>query len=185
MNLYNFFKSTKGNRDEVFKTTLNLFEKKPINILEIGAIRDFSPASRFGDGWSTYFFMDYVEACGGELTIVDKDEGAIMMCEKLVEIHPLKRHVKIINDLGINQINDSYDLVYLDGGNDVDEMLAEYEKCNKSSLVLCDDFNGKGTLLEKKHDDFYLFAWENNPHTMALYHSPLFGKKILKPIATS
>ena len=63
MNYYEQFKTQQSNRDPYFNYTLSLFNRKPINILELGCARDFN--SRLGDGWSSFHFLEYISKYGG------------------------------------------------------------------------------------------------------------------------
>ena len=56
----------------------------------------------------------------------------------------------------LKKLNRRWDLVYLDGGENPQEMLHEYEASN-AKYVLCDDFSTKGLLLKKKYPNFRLY----------------------------
>lgn len=175
MNYYQFFKNSVGNRDTIFNYVLEKFYNRPISILEIGCSRNLDAGSRMGDGWSSLHFYDYISANGGKLDIVDLDPGAIENCKLLLGSHPdYPKNVKFHVDYGINLINKEYDLIYLDGGDNPNEMIEEYEliqKVSPNSIILCDDFHSKGSLLRQKYSNFELIKWNGNDHEMALYDS--------------
>ncbi len=197
MNYYEYFKSTKGNRDTVFQDVLARLNGKSASILEVGCSRDLSNYARQGDGWSSFHFLEYVAKHGHALHICDIDQKAIDNCWELLNTFPdvEKQDVCLYKESGVTLINSwlDYHLYYLDGSNNPQEMVDEYEgilklqaEINSYSktyfpLVLCDDFQIKGTLIREKYTNFLLYKWENSDHEMALYGAET-GVKILKKI---
>lgn len=190
MNYYEYWKSSKGNRDEVFNDVFQNLNK-PVNILEIGVSRNLDPAVRGSDGWSSLYFANHIKMFGGKLVSVDLDPNAIKNCKILCqELDDDISHDYYV-DFGTSILIEkkiTYDLIYLDGGDGEDEMLEEYEiianrRTGTLPLILCDDFHVKGGLLRKKYDKFLLYKWENNPHEMGLYGTQDNGLvKIMKII---
>jgi hypothetical protein len=198
MDYYQYFKDSKGNRDTVFQDVLERFNKKSIAILEVGCARNLSKGSRQGDGWSSFHFLEYVSEHGHILDICDIDQEALVNCQLLLKTFPRKYAIES-HELGFHRCTGvsamfiDYDLFYLDGGDDPNEMVEEYEEIlklkeklkhpdnNYNPLVLCDDFHAKGSLLRKKYPEFLLYKWENNDHEMALFGAES-GVKLLQPI---
>lgn len=172
-NYFQFFKESVGNRDTVFNYVLEIFGKKPISILEIGCTRNLDHGARMGDGWSSLHFYDYISTNGGQLDIVDLDQSAISICNLLLSSHPnYPNNVTLTVDYGRNLITKKYDLIYLDGGDDPNEMVEEYEliqKVSPNAVILCDDFHAKGSLLRLKYPNYELIKWHGNSHEMAIY----------------
>lgn len=166
---YNFFKNTEGARDYIFQNTCKLLNSKPAKIIEIGCSRNISESSRFSDGWSSYFWYDYVKENGGSLDIYDIDQSALDNCKKLFE-NLSDENINFICDDGTKYITDNYDLAYLDGSDCPNEMLNQFEKIDrKKTIILCDDFDNKGSILRNIHKDFLLMHLKNTPFEMALY----------------
>ena len=169
MDYYKIFKETKGNRDPIFQEVLNNFIKKPISILEIGSLRDLQNG-RAGDGWSTFHFAEYVKNYGGEITVCDIDKGALDSCKMAID--PFYNQINFHHGDGLTYLksfsNKRYDLIHLDGSDNPNDMLAEYENA-KASLILCDDFSTKGILLRQKYPRFRLYRWPGYGHEVALY----------------
>jgi predicted O-methyltransferase YrrM len=169
MNKYcEYFKTVKGNRDSYFELVLNYFQGKPIKILEIGSARNLDFGGRQGDGWSSIHFYNYIKANGGSLKIVDIDHRAIENCKQLLENYSADVSFEVAD--GIDFINDSYDLIYLDGGDDPVDMVKQYQKISSKTIVLCDDFSTKGSVLRTAFPKFRLLKWVGNPHEMAIYN---------------
>lgn len=168
MNQYfNYFKTSTNDRDFVFKEVLNFFNKAPLRILEIGCSRtlDFI-TGKSGDGYSSFFWAEYVKEHGGKLTIVDIDETAINNCKTLLS--DFNDIIFIVGD-GINYITEDFDLIYLDGGDNPVETLNQFNKVNRfKSSILCDDFHTKFCFVRQQNPDFKLYQVNSN-HQMAFY----------------
>jgi len=166
---YNHFKSTVAGRDYIFHNVRKLLGGRPAKIMEIGSSRDLSFEARFSDGWSSYFWLEYIQIFGGQLDIFDIDQNALDNCKKLFEGSETP-NINFICDDAVSHIKDNYDLIFLDGSDCPNEMLSQFEKIDRTkSIILCDDFNSKGSLLSKKHKDFLLFYLANTPFQMAVY----------------
>lgn len=166
----NHLLKTEAGRDHIFKHCLDMFNHNPVNILEIGAARDLSDQARFGDGWSSIFWARYIEQYGGRLDIVDIDNQALENCKKLV--HGINAKINFLNDDAYNHISDStYDLIYLDGSDDPQEMLKQFNKIDRTqTVILCDDFNSKGSALRLAYPVFDLFYLTGSRFEMAVYN---------------
>jgi hypothetical protein len=152
-------------RDEVFKTALTYLKGEPASFIEVGCLRDLK--GRAGDGWSTLHWADYVERNGGELTVVDITQESLDLCKGLVDNFNIEAN--FICDKGENQVDSTYDFVYLDGGVCPHEALTQFEKCNtETQVILMDDFHTKGVIVDEKYPDKLLFRFSNG-HKMALY----------------
>ena len=178
MNYYDFWKNSKGNRDIVFNSIFKNFHN-PITILEIGVSRDLNPAVRSSDGWSSLYFTDHTLKFGGKLISVDLDPQAISNCKILCEEPDKTITHEYYTDFGTSILKEkefeNIDFIYLDGGDDPQEMVDEYELIKTRFLspippvVLADDFHSKGYLVRQKYPNFFLYKWENNVHEIAMY----------------
>lgn len=169
---YKAFVEVKGNRDVVFDATLNHFKNKPINILEIGCARNLNLVSRKSDGWSTCFWADYISKNQGHLTTCDISENSINNCKELIS-HWLGEKTKNDGDIWLfdqayHGDYEVYNLVFLDGGDNPQETLDQYNGCVKAGVevILIDDFHTKGVGIEDIPDTRWI--WDNK-HEMAAF----------------
>jgi hypothetical protein len=174
MNKYDFFKKTAGNRDSVFNYLIdNFFKEMPINILEIGCLRDASEGSRRGDGWSDFHWIDYQDKYGGNLTICDISQNNLDVSSSLISNFPRidSLSVNFLCEDGFKVIKDSsnYDFYYLDGGDNPYESLDQFEAIPKNKIILIDDAHTKGVLIRDKYKNYICFGWKNHDHKMVLY----------------
>ncbi len=166
-NYYKWFKENLGNRDPIFMDVLNLIKPTPAKILEIGTMRSIH--ERSSGGASTFFWAEYIKEFGGELHICDLSSVSLSFSRNALKEFYDKATFHL--DTGINvvkKLNTEWDIVYLDGDDDPQEMLDEYEAC-KAKYILCDDFSSKGTLLREKHPNFRLYKWRDSNHELALF----------------
>ena len=165
---YKWFKDGKGNRDPIFKEVLSLFNKQPIDILEIGTMRSID--ERSSGGASTFFWAEYIKNYGGELHICDTSQDALNFSYNALK--GFFDYAMFYKDTGLNFIRNfspkKWDLVLLDGSDDPKEMLEEFKAVN-AKAILCDDFYTKGAYLREKYPNFKLYKWKNCSHEMALY----------------
>ena len=134
-------------RDFIFEFTLSQFKNKPVKIFQVGAIATFRIAWRVGSGWADTIFGPYIENYGGKLTIAD------------INLDNLSHSIFAASSLGykieakygdaIDYLdNDTYDIYYLDGGNDPQETLDQFNKIkDQKAIVIIDDYSIKGTLI--------------------------------------
>jgi len=136
-----FFEKEIG-RDWIFKEVVSLFDKAPLKIGEIGCAR--SPAGRAGDGWSTFFWANYIEKFGGELHTCDIDEKAIEFTKNSIPENYNVTYYCMGGEEFIKE-NGPFDFVYLDGSNDPKEAQAQFNLLkNKTDVILVDDWWIKG-----------------------------------------
>ncbi len=167
MNYYKQFKEGKGNRDSIFRDILAKFNNQPINVLEIGAMRD--PNGRSGDGFSSFFFAEYIKTYGGKLIVCDIDPNAIACCATLIGDYYNLIEYYVCSGIDCLKANQQhFDLILLDGSDNPNEMLEEYELC-RAKYIICDDFSTKGLLLRQKYPDFRLYKWNGYGHEVAIY----------------
>lgn len=173
---YNYWKNsinTSLSRDPIFLDVLSRFEQKPINILEIGCARNIDNQSRYGDGWSSLFWADYIMNYGGSLLSCDIDLNSINNVKILLDQIPIKFNTVVEDGSIVLKSKNCYDLIYLDGSDCPNQMLDQMSLCDlENSYVFCDDFNQKGTLVSQKYSNHILFVLSNN-HQMALFHNSI------------
>ena len=137
-------------RDPVFTKVLDEANGRPLNIFQIGAIETLEGlAWRMGSGWSDIIWGQYIKQYGGSLTIVDINMNHLG--HSLLAAQKLGYEVDLIYGDAIDHIESrDYDIYYLDGSNDPKEALDQYVKIrDKQSIVIIDDYNIKGTLIDK------------------------------------
>ena len=188
MDYYEYWKNSKGNRDVVFEDVFNNL-KKSITILEIGVSRNLDKAVRGSDGWSSLFFANHIKQYGGKLISVDLEPTAIENCKVLCEELDKDILHEYITDTGVNALtslnNEDIDFIYLDGGDDPQEMVDEYELILNRKyipLVLCDDFHTKSVLMREKYPTHTLYKWLGNPHELGFYNGKEPQIKFMKII---
>lgn len=167
---YKYFKNSINHRDFVFRMCLDEFAKmnKPINILEIGTSRSYD--GKAGDGWSTLFWCEYIEKYGGKLLVCDVDPEAISVSKTLTSDYYGKIDITFLCEDGLKHIDNSYDLIFLDGSDCPNQMLEQFEKVDrKTTKILCDDFHVKGKIVRKRYKDFKLIK-VNDIHEMSIYY---------------
>lgn len=180
MNYYERFKSTKSNRTPYFQYVLNLFNEKPINILELGTSRTLDD-SWIGDGHSAFHLIEYIDKFGGNFITNDIDPQNIENCKQLLSTYPnidrLKNNIGYVIGDSLNLLEeykkkDNWaDLIYLDVGDGPQLTLDCFEKINlDKTTVFVDDFSSKGILLSQKYPNYLEMGWPQPiGHKMALY----------------
>lgn len=173
MDYYTYWKESlckNLSRDKIMIDVLNKFEKKPIKVFELGTSRDISPQARYGDGWSSLFWAEYIKDNGGSLLTCDISEQSINNAKTLLSSFTTIDVTYIVEDgFKLLKQNNDYDLICLDGSDDPNEMLLQLRECDLNrSYVLCDDFNSKGVLASVEYPNHILYRLENN-HQMALF----------------
>ena len=106
-------------------------------------------------------FGEYIKKYGGNLTVVDIDLNHL--ANSVMASQALKYDINIIYGDAIKSIdNKEYDIYYLDGSNDPQETLDQFNKVkNKNCIILVDDFSIKGTLLTQTDYDFVVHSVAN------------------------
>ena len=189
MNYYEQFKTQESNRDAYFNYTLSLFNRKPINILELGCARDFN--SRLGDGWSSFHFLEYISKYGGSFTTIDLVKENVENCITMLSTHPkfneLKPKLNFLVGDALKVLeekeyhNENTYLIYLDVSDDPVLTIQCFEKMNlDNSVVFVDDFSSKGTILSVKYPNHLEMTWPAPiVHKMALYKKDQIKAKML------
>lgn len=137
-------------RDIIFKSILDTYNNRPIKIFQIGAIETLdNPLFRIGSGWSDIIFGNYIKSNGGLLNIVDISlDHLANSC--LMSMY-LEYSINLNHGDAINYITDVYDIYYLDGSNDPQETLDQFNKVvsfNTKCHIIVDDFSIKGTMID-------------------------------------
>lgn len=149
--LFNNFENTiqYQTRDPVFYMAVNSFQKKPVKIFQIGAIETFNINWRVGSGWSDMIFGKYIKKYGGKLTIADINLDNLS--HSYMAAKQLGYDIEVCYGDAMNYIQkEDYDIYYLDGSNDPQETLDQFNIVkNKNAIIIVDDFKIKGTLLDK------------------------------------
>ena len=141
-------------RDYIFNWTLNEFCPNPVKIFQVGAIETFKMHWRIGSGWSDLIFGEYIKKYGGNLTIADINLDHLS--HSAMASTSLKYPITMHYGDALNSISqEDHDIYYLDGSNDPQETLDQFNKIkHKRCIVLVDDFSIKGTLLTEAGYNF-------------------------------
>lgn len=149
------FRSYPGPRDAVFADLLKSFQH-PTKIVQVGGVQIFRADYRVHSGWSDGFFIQHLARFGGKLSIIDVNKDALENSEALINemLEALKPQVDIDIDYILStgeaflQSKNNYDLAYLDGSDDPDQMVEQFNALDRErTSVLCDDWSIKGTKL--------------------------------------
>ncbi len=163
-------------RSPVFEQVLSFFEGKTLNILEIGCSRrlEIEGNNDFirGDGGSSFFWADYVNKFDGSLQIVDVSEEALNNCKTLLSDFIPNSNISFFYGDGKNYINESFDLIFLDGSDSPVEALIQFNKINsQNTSVLLDDFHTKGRIIKQNNKNAIIFRVNQEGHEMGFYPS--------------
>ena len=142
-------------RDRIFKKILDLFDKRPVNVFQVGAIESLDVKFRIGSGWSDLIFGRYIKEHGGNIVVVD------------IDLDHIAHSFLVANSLGypfdgrlgdaIDHIEEGFDIYYLDGadipvGNQ--QTIEQFMKIkDTNSVVLIDDAPTKGVFLKEYLDE--------------------------------
>ena len=134
-------------RDFIFNWALSQFKEKPVTVFQVGAIETFRVPWRLGSGWSDTIFGPYIAKNGGKLTVIDINLDNI--AHSMFASTCLDYEINVIYGDAIDYIGDGrYDIYYLDGGNDPQETLDQFNKIkDKKSIIIVDDYSIKGSKL--------------------------------------
>jgi hypothetical protein len=144
-------------RDHVFESVLSLFSDSPVNIFQVGAVETFETGWRIGSGWSDLMWGEYIKKYGGNLVIADKSLTNLAHSTlAAVQLGYADQLVTLYGD-AIEHIDEGYDIYYLDGSDDPQEMLDQFNKIkHTNSVVVIDDYSIKGTLVgNQSYDENY------------------------------
>jgi len=138
-------------RDPVIKYVLDLFDRRPVKIFQVGAIESLQTQFRWGSGWSDTIFGIYIKDFGGSLTIADIDLDHLTNSSFMGE--RLGYNINLELGDAMASISDDYDIYYLDGA-DGDlgdkQTLEQFKKIESAkSVVLIDDIKSKAVSLTK------------------------------------
>lgn len=166
---FKYFHNSKGLRDNFFTSLLGAYYNKSINVLELGTSRDIRNDARNGDGWSTLWWITHVLCFGGHITTVDLSAESIENCKKLTQGY--EEYIDYYVDNGERYLeSDKFDIIFLDGSDDPNDMLRQFEICmDFDSAIIMDDFNSKGVLVWEKYKDRVKLFNCNGTHLMGFY----------------
>lgn len=176
----NYLNTTVGNRDVIYQYFLNFLGKKSAVILEVGCARSLDLRTRHSDGWSSFFFAKYVNEFGGQHIVVDTSLDALSQCNVLLS--GLSNKTIFLQMTGEEALQKfSPNAVFLDGGDDPEEMIKEVALIKSNVPILCDDFQTKGIKIRQEQKNFLLFNFYPYHPEMAMYNSGLPPHTILIP----
>ena len=169
---YTKWKERSHGRDHVFQNILARYNGKPLDIIEIGCARRLEDDAPDGDGWSTFFWCEYIEKYGGSLHVVDIDPVCVDNCRALTTDFVDKIDIQYHVDDGVQWCLRPCDLIYLDAADDNELTVRMFENVDRDSTdILVDDANrgGKADLLRPKYPDYDLFKCGSGAHEMIFY----------------
>ena len=162
---------TRNSRDRIFLYVLDKFNNNPINIFELGAPPSLDENSRYGNGWSTMFWLYYIHNNGGTLLVCDLNQSSLDNFQKMYLSYNKVMSVSSILEDGTFLLKEksNYDLIYLDGADDPNAMLQQFNLCDyNKNFILCDDWGSKGLDLRKTNIPRISFKLSGG-HEMALF----------------
>jgi len=122
--------------------------KKALDVLEVGTIRETAEGARPADGWSTLFFAEHAAKHGGRVVGVDLDVTA---ARQVLTSHGVADRVELLTGSSLDvmprliQQGYSFDVVFLDSGNDPELVMREYtfakSLIRSGGLLLADDMD--------------------------------------------
>lgn len=145
------FSKSEAVRDSIFKFTTDFLDNKPLNIGEVGCAR--SEIGRATDGWSTFFWADYVYKNGGSLKVCDIEKEAINFVNETI---PEKYKVESFYMSGTDFLKEKqpFDFIYLDGSNDPDETRKQFYLIEETTrVILVDDWDTKGFIRSQEQQE--------------------------------
>lgn len=166
---FKYFHESTGLRDNFFTSLLGgAFYNKSINVLELGTSRDIRNDARNGDGWSTLWWLTHVLCFGGKITVVDISNESIENCKDLT--YGYENYIDYIVDNGEKYLYNKFSIIYLDGSDNPNDTLRQFEMCmNFDSVIVMDDFHTKGVLVWEKYKDKVKVFNCNGTHLMGYY----------------
>jgi hypothetical protein len=153
-------------RDHIFASVLSSFSNGPVNVFQIGAIETFEAEWRIGSGWSDLIWGDYIKKHGGSLAVADISLTNLAHSTlAAVQLGYVDHLVTFCGD-AIEYIEEGYDIYYLDGSDDPQEMLDQFNKIkHTNSVVVMDDYSVKGTLVgDQSRDEGYKVTVHQTSH---------------------
>lgn len=145
------FSNSEAGRDPIFEFVTKFLDNQPLNIGEIGCAR--SEGGRATDGWSTFFWADYVYKNGGSLKVCDIEKEAINFVNETI---PEKYKVESFYMSGTDFLKEKqpFDFIYLDGSNDPDETRKQFYLIKETTrAILVDDWDTKGFIRSSKQQE--------------------------------
>lgn len=131
-------------RELVFENILSFFNKRPIDIFQIGAIETFNWRWYCGSGWSDLFWGAYIKKYGGSITIIDINLDHIANSKFAASCMDYEITC-VLGDAENEIAKKNYDLYYLDGSNSSEETANQFKKITATTCtVLVDDYDIKG-----------------------------------------
>jgi hypothetical protein len=148
-------------RGDSFANSLSLLlEMNKIDyyvIVEVGTTRGGYGGGPKGDGWATLAWAWFTNKYGGEVHTIDIDDNCLDQCKAITKNYSNIMYHNCTGEEFLKSFKSKINLLYLDGSDDVNEMVDEYESCKElllnSSLILLDDIpidyetSGKGQLI--------------------------------------
>ena len=135
------------NKNRVYNVIIPELEKftHSLNIVEVGSIREFDADYFNGDGYSTFFFAQYISRKGGKFTSIDIKTS---VAREVINEVGLIDYVTFIDGDGKQELikidENSVDICYLDGGLNSDEMLEQFIEAMRivkpGGLIFLDDY---------------------------------------------
>jgi hypothetical protein len=145
-------------RDSLFRSILESFNGKPINVFQVGAIESLETEFRIGSGWSELFWGEYINKNGGSLHVCDINMNHIAHSNFAASKLGYKANFYIndatacLKELFVDRHDfPPFDIYYLDGADEPlgnQQTLDQFKIIEKhKALVLVDDVPTKGQLI--------------------------------------
>lgn len=108
-------------------------------VVEIGTIRFSGEVP--SDGWSTYYLAKAAQEHEWNFVSVDNDKRNLEICRTILAREDLLSNTSLVHSDGLKFLQEGFeviDFLYLDGGSDPEDTLAQFEAAG-SLLVAVDD----------------------------------------------
>ena len=167
---YSYALSRRHDRRPIFEAVLKYLGDTEIKVLEIGTTRLTEPEGLDGDGGFSIYVCDHILKNGGTLHSFDLNKESIERAKVVLSDFINEIDIKLINDDALKYIDNSYDLIYLDGSSSNLEALVQLEAAlDTNAIILCDDVGDKFVLASRVFPNFKLLQL-NKTHQMAIYY---------------
>ena len=128
-----------------------IYDGKPLRIVETGCLRNGSADALMSDGWSTYYFAQWVKRHpGSTLTSIEIDPASCRLCEQFLRSNELGEIVEFLcgDSTTVLLGRDETDFVYLDSCDGLEHGLEEFRTALllNPKIIVMDDFDTKARM---------------------------------------
>ena len=128
---------------------------RPIRILETGCLRNPDPSSLITDGWSTFYFAEWVKAHpGSAFDTVELDPKNVEICRNFLKEHDLDKYATVWQSDSLEFLNTwepPVDVFFLDSCDGLEHGLEEFKLALyfRPCTIIMDDYESKVKLADE------------------------------------